>query len=517
MWIDCLFYWRRRGELATKRSPLKHNLRSLFTEKKDEGKGLEFFIDKAVGQSKPRRESTGTSKNVVVWEKVLERIKKKSNPQVFFWFAPLKPANSTGDSITLEANSEFDRDWINNHYLEFIHDTIKEVHGKDVELKIAVSSERAPKLGVKGEDKQVKTEPKESRESVSKKLFTGVLNPNYSFDRFIVGPSNQFAHAASTAVARKPGEAYNPLFIYGGVGLGKTHLINAIGNYILKSTSNMARVCCISAEHFTNQVINSIKSNKMEEFRNRYRFGCDILLIDDIQFIAGKESTQEEFFHTFNTLYESKKQIVLTSDKSPKDMSYLEERLRSRFEWGLITDIQPPETETRIAIIKNKAESEEIVLPDDVALYLAQNTTSNIRELEGTLTNIVAHAKLLNTAINLDLAKEVLKNILKHQDKKFLSIDSIQKEVAGFYGLRVQDLKSGRKQKSIAVPRQIAMYLARRYTGASYPDIGEKFGGKDHSTVIHAVKKIENNVSKDLSLENNVKALCRKIENLLGG
>ena len=506
--------------MATKRSPLKHNLRALFAEKKDEGKGLEFFIDKAISQKKHASKNTGNPKSRVAWGNVLERIKKKSNPQVFFWFAPLEPLSETGDSITLGANSEFDRDWINNHYLEFIHDTVKEVYGKDVEITIVAPSDKTPPAKDKAVDKEEKSfsqNPKETKESSSKKLFTGVLNPNYSFDRFIVGPSNQFAHAASTAVARKPGEAYNPLFIYGGVGLGKTHLINAIGNYILKSTSNMARVCCISAEHFTNQVINSIKSNKMEEFRNRYRFGCDVLLIDDIQFIAGKESTQEEFFHTFNTLYESKKQIVLTSDKSPKDMSYLEERLRSRFEWGLITDIQPPETETRIAIIKNKAESEEIVLPDDVALYLAQNTTSNIRELEGTLTNIVAHAKLLNTAITLDLAKEVLKNVLKHQDKKFLSIETIQKEVAGFYGLRVQDLKSARKQKNIAVPRQIAMYLARRYTGASYPDIGEKFGGKDHSTVIHAVKKIENNVSKDLSLENTVKALCRKIENLLGG
>jgi chromosomal replication initiator protein len=301
------------------------------------------------------------------------------------------------------------------------------------------------------------------------------------------------------------------------VGLGKTHLINAIGNYIIKSTSNMARVCCISAEHFTNQVINSIKSNKMEDFRNRYRFGCDVLLIDDIQFIAGKESTQEEFFHTFNTLYESKKQIVLTSDKSPKDMSYLEERLRSRFEWGLITDIQPPETETRIAIIKNKAESEGITLPNEVALYLAQNTTSNIRELEGTLTNIIAHAQLFKTEITLDLAKEVLRTLLKQQDKKFLSIESIQREVANFYGLRVQDLKSDKKQKNISLPRQVAMYLARRYTGASYPEIGEKFGGKDHSTVIHAVKKIENNLGKDPSLENTVKTLSRKIESLTSG
>jgi chromosomal replication initiator protein len=500
--------------LAAKRTPLKHNLRTLFTEKKDEGKGLEFFIGQSFRPNKPHQTAEDPAQTTIVWDRVLERIKKKSNPQVFFWFAPLKPVSENKDSITLHANSEFDRDWINNHYLEFIGDTIKEVYGKKVSVIITTNLEKKPSPE---EKKSAEGHRRDQKDLGTDKLFTGVLNPNYTFDRFIVGPSNQFAHAASTAVARKPGEAYNPLFIYGGVGLGKTHLINAIGNYILKSTSNMARVCCISAEHFTNQVINSIKSNKMQEFRNRYRFGCDVLLIDDIQFIAGKESTQEEFFHTFNTLYESKKQIVLTSDKSPKDMSYLEERLRSRFEWGLITDIQPPETETRIAIIKNKVESEGTPLPNEVALYLAQNTTSNIRELEGTLTNIIAHAKLLNSEITLDLAKEVLKNILKHQDKKFLSIESIQREVSSFYGIRVQDLKSDKKQKNIAVPRQIAMYLARRYTGASYPEIGEKFGGKDHSTVIHAVKKIEKNLGGDPSLENTLKALSRKIESLISG
>jgi chromosomal replication initiator protein len=478
---------------------------------------MEYFIGSSVLEQNPvvTSDSPKASDNKVRWQPVLERIKKKSNPQVFFWFAPLEPLSETEDSLVLKANSEFDRDWINNHYLEFINDTVKEVYGKSVEVVIDSPEEgRILKEG-KNKESAARTEPQKL--SKTDKLYRGVLNPNYSFDRFIVGSSNQFAHAASTAVARKPGESYNPLFIYGGVGLGKTHLINAIGNYVLSATSNMARVCCISAEHFTNQVINSIKSNKMEEFRNRYRFGCDVLLIDDIQFIAGKESTQEEFFHTFNTLYESKKQIVLTSDKSPKEMSYLEERLRSRFEWGLITDIQPPETETRIAIIKNKAESEGLSLPNQVALYLAENTTSNIRELEGTLTNIMAHAKLLNTEVSLDLAKEVLKNILKKQDKKFLSIESIQKEVASYCGLRVQDLKSVKKQKNIALPRQIAMFLARRYTGASYPEIGEKFGGKDHSTVIHAVKKIEKNMGNDPTLTNTVKTLSRNVESLMSG
>jgi chromosomal replication initiator protein len=255
----------------------------------------------------------------------------------------------------------------------------------------------------------------------------------------------------------------------------------------------------------------------MEDFRNRYRFGCDVLLIDDIQFIAGKESTQEEFFHTFNTLYESKKQIVITSDKSPKDMSYLEERLRSRFEWGLITDIQPPEIETKVAILKNKAESDGVALPNEVAIYLAENITSNIRELEGTLINIIGYAKLLNTEINIELAKEALKNIIKEQDRRILSIESIQKEVASFFGIRIQDLKSERKQKNIALPRQIAMYLARRYTGASFPEIGEKFGGKDHSTVIHAVKKIEAVIGEDSTLRNTITSVSRKIEAIKGG
>jgi len=493
--------------------PLKNDLRSLFSERANDDRGLELFISQSELPDSFSQEKvdSDTSIKKIQWQEILQRIQKKSNPQVFFWFAPLEAVTETQETLILKANNQFDRDWIENHYLEFINDTVKEIYGITVEVKI-VSEDSEP---IEKEGKSPRKEKK--REDSKSDLFTGFLSPNYTFDRFIVGPSNQFAHAASTAVARKPGEAYNPLFIYGGVGLGKTHLINAIGNEVLKSTSNMARICCISAEHFTNQVINSIRSNKMEEFRNRYRFGCDVLLIDDIQFIAGKESTQEEFFHTFNTLYESKKQIVLTSDKSPKDMSYLEERLRSRFEWGLLTDIQPPETETRIAIIKNKAESEGIVLPNEVGLYIAKNTTSNIRELEGALTNIIAHAKLLNTEISLDLAKEVLKKIVKNQDNRFVTIEGIQKEVANFFGMRVQDLKSERKQKNIAVPRQITMYLARRYTGASYPEIGEKFGGKDHSTVIHAVKKIEKLLGNDLAMTKNVDSLSRKIETLMSG
>ncbi len=449
------------------------------------------------------------------WEEVLDRIKKKSNPQVFFWFSPLKVVSQNSGEIVLKANSSFDRDWINNHYVDFIVESVREIYSKNIVVKIICESEQTENKKFTKTNEALSVS-RTIKNTSSLTFFSGFLNPNNTFENFIVGPSNQFAHAASLAVARKPGESYNPLFIYGGVGLGKTHLLNAVGNHVSKATSNLPRVCSMSAEHFTNEVINSIKSNKMEDFRNKYRFGCDVLLIDDIQFIAGKESTQEEFFHTFNTLYESKKQIILTSDKSPRDMSYLEERLRSRFQWGLITDIQPPETETRIAILKKMAESENIIIPDEVSNFLAQNIISNVRELEGTLINIIGYAKLLNSEITIDLAKEVLKNILKNDDRKVLSIESIQKEVSNYFGIKINDIKSSKKQKNIAFPRQISMYLVRRYTGASYPEIGEKFGGKDHSTVIHAVKKIENLIKDDLSIKNTINSLSRSIESLRG-
>ncbi len=490
-----------------KKVTLGRNLKSLFPDENENEtfRGIGLFVKASSPSSADKANAPDEG---VVWEEVIERIKRKSNPQVFFWFDSLKLVSQKGESITLKAKSPFERDWITNHYMDVISKTVEEVGGRRFEIKV-ISDSQAP---VSVEEIEEEPKPKEKKDA----LFSGFLNPNYTFERFIVGPSNQFAHAASIAVARKPGEAYNPLFIYGGVGLGKTHLINAIGNYILKTTL-VARICCISAENFTNQVINSIKSNKMEEFRNRYRFGCDVLLIDDIQFIAGKESTQEEFFHTFNTLYESKKQIVISSDKSPKDMSYLEERLRSRFEWGLITDIQPPETETKVAILKKKAEAEKIMLPDDVAIFLAQNITSNIRELEGTLTNISAYAKLLNTEITIELAREVLKNIIKEHTRQVMSIESIQKEVANFFGIKLQELKSEKKVKNVALPRQVAMYLARRYTGASFPEIGEKFGGKDHSTVIHAVKKIESMMGEDQTLKEMVNAVSRRIDTARSG
>jgi chromosomal replication initiator protein len=327
------------------------------------------------------------------------------------------------------------------------------------------------------------------------------LNPRYTFDTFIVGPSNQFAHAASRAVAEAPSRSYNPLFIYGGVGLGKTHLMHAIGHYVLTNAGTM-KLTYISSERFMNEMINAVRFDRVLDFRERYR-SVDILLVDDIQFLAGKEGTQTEFFHTFNSLYDSQKQIVISSDCPPHEIPSLEERLRSRFEWGLIADIQPPDLETKVAILKRKAEAEAVPLPDDVALYIAGKIKSNIRELEGSLIRLIAYASLTGREISLPLAQEVLKKVLGHEDRA-VTIDQIQKFVAEFYQLKMNDLKSRNNAKSVAMPRQIAMYLCKSLTSASLPEIGKAFGGKHHSTVIHSIRKIEELRQKDANFNSQI-------------
>jgi chromosomal replication initiator protein len=316
----------------------------------------------------------------------------------------------------------------------------------------------------------------------------GGLAPRYSFDTFIVGPSNQFAHAACRAVAEAPSRSYNPLFIYGGVGLGKTHLMHAIGHYVLNHLRSL-KLTYISSERFMNEMINALRFDRILDFRERYR-SVDVLLVDDIQFVAGKEGTQTEFFHTFNALYDSQKQIVISSDSPPHEIPQLEERLRSRFEWGLIADIQPPDLETKVAILKRKAEAEGVGLPDNVALFIAGKIKSNIRELEGSLIRLVAYASLTGREISLSLAQDVLRNILQH-DERAVTIEVIQKFVADYYQLKLTELKSRNNSKSVAMPRQIAMYLCKALTNASLPEIGRSFGGKHHSTVIHSVRKIE--------------------------
>ncbi len=336
------------------------------------------------------------------------------------------------------------------------------------------------------------------------------LNPNYSFDRFVVGTSNQFAHAASVAVAKQPARAYNPLFIYGGVGLGKTHLLNAIGVLTVNMYPTL-NVLYVSAEEFMNELINSIRYDRMSKFREKYR-KIDSLLIDDIQFIAGKERTQEEFFHTFNTLHDSGKQIVVTSDKFPKDIPNLEERLRSRFEWGLIADIQPPEIETRVAIIEKKAQENSIALPSSVAYYIASNApNANIRELEGFLTRIAAFSSLTVREIDMDLVREVLKKVLRQGEKKSVTVDEVIKTVTDKFNIKIADIKSQKKSKNLVLPRQIAMYLSRKLTNASFPDIGAKIGGRDHSTVIYAYNKI----TKLLDHDDKTKKIVQELERLL--
>jgi chromosomal replication initiator protein len=316
----------------------------------------------------------------------------------------------------------------------------------------------------------------------------GGLNPRYTFDTFIVGPSNQFAHAACRAVAEAPSRSYNPLFIYGGVGLGKTHLMHAIGHYVVQHDPSLT-LTYISSERFMNEMINAVRFDRVLEFRSRYR-SVDVLLVDDIQFVSGKEGTQTEFFHTFNALHDAQKQIVISSDRPPHEITALEERLRSRFEWGLIADIQPPDLETKAAILKKKAETELVPLPDNVAMYIASRIKSNIRELEGSLIRLIAYASLTARPLTIELAQDVLKNVLDHDDRA-VTIEQIQKFVAEYYQLKLSDLKSRNNSKSVAMPRQVAMYVCKMLTQASLPEIGRSFGGKHHSTVIHSIKKVE--------------------------
>jgi chromosomal replication initiator protein len=391
----------------------------------------------------------------------------------------------------------FFRDWVIENFEPLFKSILKEVTNEDPKIEYLLRKE---------ENKIAKKAP-----AIKKAASSELFKPKYTFENFVVGASNQFANAACLAVANNPGKVYNPLFIYGGVGLGKTHLLNAIGNFLLTShgTAN-SRICYITSEEFTNELINSLRFEKMDDFRNRFR-KMDVLLIDDIQFIAGKERTQAEFFHTFNALYDNAKQIVVTSDKFPKDISNFEERLRSRFEWGLIADIQPPDLETKVAILNKKAEYENVSLPQDVAFYLATNIEHNIRVLEGSLIRLSAFASLHNTPITMDLAREVLGHIITDK-KKEITIDTIIKEVAAHFSLKASDIKSAKRIKSIMLPRQVAIFLARRLTNASLVSIGEKFGGKDHATVIHSIKKIDDDIKTKRELRETVEKIETKIK-----
>jgi len=417
------------------------------------------------------------------------------------WVRPCRLLAVEGDHLRIGAPNRFSRDWLAQHHLETLQNAAQECVGGHPRVSIVVDEtplpaplDAAPPTGT-------------SHPGAGSGRSEG-LNPRYTFDTFVVGSSNQFAQAASQAVAELPSRAYNPLFIYGGVGLGKTHLLHAVGHQAAKLFAGLS-VVYLSSERFTNELINAIRFDRTAEFRARYRT-IDLLLIDDIQFISGKERTQEEFFHTFNDLYESRKQIILSSDCTPKDIPEIEERLRSRFEWGLIADIQPPDFETRVAILKKKAAVERVRLDDDVAYLIAGRVKSNIRELEGSLTRMIAFCALTGREMGVDLAQEVLGD-LWGEDEKIITIEQVQRKVGDFFGVKVADLKAKNRTKAVAFPRQIAMYLARQLTHASLSEVGRAFGGKDHTTVLHAVDKIQVLLQEDPKLRKAIDGLIQGI------
>jgi chromosomal replication initiator protein len=435
-----------------------------------------------------------------LWSKALAEIEKKiSKPSFETWLKSTKAHGIQGDTLTITAPNEFARDWLESRYLHLIADSIYQLTGEEFVIKFIIPQNQTDDDFVPNSPiKQINKADEEQTE-----IPQNMLNPKYTFDTFVIGSGNRFAHAASLAVAEAPAKAYNPLFIYGGVGLGKTHLMHAIGHYVIDHNPS-AKVVYLSSEKFTNEFINSIRDNKAVDFRNKYR-SVDVLLIDDIQFLAGKEQTQEEFFHTFNTLHEESKQIVISSDRPPKEIPTLEDRLRSRFEWGLITDITPPDLETRIAILRKKAKAEGLDIPNEVMLYIANQIDSNIRELEGALIRVVAYSSLINKDINADLAAEALKDIIPNSKPKMISISDIQRVVGQEYQVKLEDFKAKKRTKSVAFPRQIAMYLSRELTDSSLPKIGEEFGGRDHTTVIHAHEKISKMLQSDELLQKQLK------------
>ena len=416
------------------------------------------------------------------------------------WIKNLEIDSATNDHIVLVATSTFQRDAVDSKYHDLLQNTFKYITNRECTVSIIVREEGNTEISPS------------SNNVMDLDANTGYsnssLNPKYTFDTFVVGNNNRFAHAAALAVADSPATSYNPLFIYGGVGLGKTHLMHAIGNEIIRRNRN-TNILYVTSEKFTNQLINAIKDNKNDQFRNRYR-NIDVLLIDDIQFIAGKERIQEEFFHTFNTLHESGKQIILSSDRPPKDIQLLEDRLKSRFEWGLIADISNPDYETRLAILRKKAQLDNIIIDDEILANIANRIDSNIRELEGTLNKLIAKSSLTNSPITMEMAERAINDIVSQKDK-VISSDFIQDTVAKYFNITVKDLRSSKRSNDIAFPRQIAMYLCREVANMSYPKIGEDFGNRDHSTVMHACKKIENEIKE----KNNTRLIVESVKNII--
>ncbi len=437
-----------------------------------------------------------TDREKSVWEELLSKLEKKLKPQNFkTWFKPTQLYSATSEKLTIMVPNDFFKKWLDRYYMGMIRREIAKISGHEMEVDFILP----PKYSNIKKRKNV---------GFKKKRSVSRLNPRFHFNSFVVGNNNRLAHAAALAVAQSPARAYNPLFIYGKVGLGKTHLLQAIGHYITENSE--LTFTYLSSEQFTNELINAIRDDKTTAFRRRYR-NTDVLLVDDIHFLAGKERTQEEFFHTFNALHEAHKQIVLSSDRSPIEIPTLEKRLQSRFEWGLIADIQSPDLETRIAILKKKAEIENMELPDEVATFIAERIKTNIRKLEGCLVRITAHSSLFKEKIDMNSVKEILKGILPEEKPRPITVELVQKTVSKYYKIKESTIKGKKRSRSIAFPRQIAMYLCRELTEDSFPEIGAKFGGKDHTTVMYAYRKIVEQAKKDEVLSNELKEL----ENIL--
>ncbi len=449
-----------------------------------------------------------------VWDSAVESIRGRVNAENFdAYFGRLKYIGETDGTIDLVIDDPFLAQWVKNHYLDVIEEALSETAGRPMRSSIAYRSGDHATMDLAHPDD---VEPEPARPTNRSSVVTAVesdwnafpLNPHYTFDNFVVGAGNNMAYAAASAVARDPARAFNPLFIYGGTGLGKTHLLHAVGQ-TLSAKMPGVRILYLSAEEFTNQVIRGISRQKMHEFHTHYRSRCDVLLMDDVHVLAGKDRTQEEFFHTFNALHAAQKQIVLTSDRPPNEIQHLEDRLRSRFQWGLITDIKAPEFETRVAILQRFAQRDDVDLPDDVAFYLAGIIHSNVRELEGAFIRLSAFASFRNVPLTVDFAKQALQDVVAMRSRA-LTIDSIQKLVAEHFDLKVTDLRSKRRHRVVSHPRGIAMFLCRKHTQASYPAIAKGFEKKDHTTIIAACKKVTRAIENDLATRAEIEAIERK-------
>lgn len=435
-----------------------------------------------------------------LWQKTLNLLQNELTEISFnTWIKTIEPLSLYNNTINLAVPADFNKGILESRYLVLIKNAVKQTTLKEYNINFVVPSQESIEKYTNQTESTVNNED----------TLISLLNPKYTFDTFVIGNSNRFAHAAALAVAEAPAKAYNPLFIYGGVGLGKTHLMHAIGHFVLQQNPSL-KVLYVSSEKFTNELINAIKDDKNEEFRSKYR-NIDILLIDDIQFIAGKERTQEEFFHTFNALYEANKQIILSSDKSPKEIVTLEDRLRSRFEWGLIADMQAPDIETRIAILRKKAQLENLDVPNEIMVFIAEKIASNIRELEGALNRVIAYSSLTENEITVELATEALKDILSTNKVRSINCETIQDAVARYFDLRPDDFRSKKRSRDVAYPRQIAMFLCRELTDMSLPKIGHAFGGRDHTTVMHACEKIVEEVQSNSETRRAISELKKNL------